>query len=496
MAPTNEHVTTDRFMLWVLAGIFLVGLGLAGWHDTWIEAIVVGGLAVAGPFVVMNMAPGSVASRISVALGLMVLVALQIQQAHGLIEMHFGVFVALALLFAYRDWVPLVAGAALIAVHHVLFNALQAGGAGVWIFDSNRSGWDIVFIHALYVVVETAALCWLALLSREDARVGVEIVQATRAIMATPEKINLDVRCEAGKSPVLHNFNRMMEALHNLLREAESAVAQLAVLIGHSAENNGRLAQQASDKLTFTEQIASAMQELSQSVDEVATSAQDTASHTDGAFQNNHQCLRQVEETARLVSGLSQSLSSTGEKIGTLAQDCQAINAVVDVIRGIAEQTNLLALNAAIEAARAGEQGRGFAVVADEVRALASRTQESTQEINKLIRNLQVGSQEAVTAVADCQSRVLTTEQTSSAVSQALAVVNRSLDEIRGMNQQIAAAVEEQGAVSRSVAENVTGIRNATDDMNSFIQSNLKEAQHAETLVRGLNQQLNAFRIT
>lgn len=495
MTDTGIDIQTDRFMRWVLSGAFLVSLGLASLHNTWLEALLVGGLALAGPCILTQMSPGSVAGRISVAAGLMALVALHIQQAHGLIEMHFGVFVALALLFAYRDWIPLVAGAAVIAVHHVTFNALQAAGTGVWVFDDNRQGWDIVFIHALYVVVETAALCWLALLSREDARAGSEIVRTISTIMATPDRIDLGVRCNAGRSPALTNFNRLLDALHAVLQETETVVARLASIMGQCSTSNGSLAKQAQEKLVFTEQIATAMQQLSQSVESVAGSAQDAASQAESAWQHNKQCRNKVEETSHSIGGLSQSLSSTGVKIGTLAQDCQAINAVVDVIRGIAEQTNLLALNAAIEAARAGEQGRGFAVVADEVRALASRTQESTQEINKLIKNLQTGSQDAVSAVADCQNRVQATEHNSSAVSEALAVVNQGLDGIRGMNQQIAVAVDEQGTVSRTVAENVTGIRNTTDDMNRFIQTNLEEIQRAETLVRGLNQQLNAFRI-
>lgn len=493
-SQSQQALRIDRFFLGVQAVAFIVSLGLASWYDTWTEALVFGLLSVGGAFMMVQTAPGSTLSRISNAIALMVLVALHIHQAHGLIEMHFGVFVGLALLFAYRDWKPLVTGAALIAIHHIAFNAMQAQDMGVWLFDNGRLGWKIVFIHALYVVIETAALIWLAQSSREEARVSQEITTATAQAQNESGKLDLRVRCDERGSAVLATFNKMMQQMEQVVQDTGRVSRNLVEVMQHSSESNHALTQLSQSKVKLTEQIATAMNELSHSVESVAESAQQTSASTDRAVEDNRLCLRRVNETQASVNNLSGSLQNTGAKIADLASDCQAISAVVDVIQGIAEQTNLLALNAAIEAARAGEQGRGFAVVADEVRALASRTYESTKEINRLIANLQTGSRDAVAAMDDCQHRVQDTEKHSLEVVQRLSEISGELDKVSSMIQQIASAVEEQSTVSRDVSNNSVEIRQSSQELSKYARAGFDDVKTAEQLVADLNAKLNAFR--
>ena len=199
--------------------------------------------------------------------------------------------------------------------------------------------------------------------------------------------------------------------------------------------------------------------------------------------------------TQSAIQGLSGSLSGAGDKIEALAENCKAISAVVDVIQGIAEQTNLLALNAAIEAARAGEQGRGFAVVADEVRALASRTSESTKEINNIIGNLQSGSSDAVGAMDDCQNRVQDTESSSLEVVNRLSGISTSLDNVSGMIQQIATAVEQQSAVTRDVSDNAIEIKNSAQEISRYSEDSMRDVEHAEKLVLDLQTALSRFQV-
>ncbi|MFM1892245.1 MAG: hypothetical protein RLZ44_1322, partial [Pseudomonadota bacterium] len=151
----------DRLMLGVTGLLFVLSLALAGWYDTWFEALLIGLPALVVPAVLSRVAPGQRITRVTFALALMVFAALHIQQAHGMIEVHFGIFVLLAFLLVYRDPWPILAGAGLIAAHHLGFDYLQASGAPVWVFEI-RSGFGIVLVHAGYVVAETAVLVWIA----------------------------------------------------------------------------------------------------------------------------------------------------------------------------------------------------------------------------------------------------------------------------------------------------------------------------------------------
>ena len=412
-----------------------------------------------------------------------------------MIEMHFGVFVGLAFLFAYRDWRPLLLGAVLIALHHVSFNLLQEQGAPVWVFDNDRLGWNIVFIHAIYVVAETAALIWLAQIGREEARVSQEVVRVAQQVHLDDRTMDLSVRCDAAGSGVLEGFNNMLAKIEQLVKDTKAVLTELVQVVQHSAESNRKLESLSRDKMGLSEQIAVAMDQLTQSVVSISENTQETSRNTDQAVSDNRLCLENVNLTQQSIRGLSGSLVGAGTKIETLAENCRAISAVVDVIQSIAEQTNLLALNAAIEAARAGEQGRGFAVVADEVRALASRTYDSTKEINNLIVNLQSGSEDAVGAMTGCQQKVKETERYSTEVVERLSEINTGLEGVNGMIQQIAAAVEEQSAVSRDVAENVNHIKQASQDVTSHSSDGLHEVQRAEQLVSELNGKLAAFRV-
>lgn len=495
MSSSVTDVRNDRFLLIVLGLAFIVSLGLAGWYGTWAESVVIGGLSVGGALAICNMAPGSLLSRMTNAVALMMMVALHIHQAHGMIEMHFGVFVGLAFLFAYRDWRPLLLGAVLIALHHVLFNLMQEQGAPVWVFDNDRLGWNIVFIHAVYVVAEAAALVWLAQIGSQEARVSQEVIRVTQQIHQDNQAMNLTVRCDAAGSPVLERFNSMLAKFEQLVKDTKNVLQELVGVVEHSSDSNRKLDALSRDKMGLSEQIAVAMDQLTQSVVSISDNAQQTSHNTDMAVADNRSCLESVNSTQQSVQGLSSSLGGAGQKIEALAENCRAISAVVDVIQGIAEQTNLLALNAAIEAARAGEQGRGFAVVADEVRALASRTYDSTKEINDLILNLQSGSEDAVTAMSDCQQKVQETENHSVKVVGRLTEINAALDGVNAMIQQIATAVEEQSAVSRDVAANANHIKQASQDVSSYASDGLQDVQRAQQLVSDLNGKLAAFRV-
>lgn len=220
-----------------------------------------------------------------------------------------------------------------------------------------------------------------------------------------------------------------------------------------------------------TEQVASAMHEMSATVQEVARNAAYAADGTVEAQQSADEGRVVVNDAIRSIRDVASDVEQAADVINQLNSNADNIGTVVDVIRSIAEQTNLLALNAAIEAARAGEQGRGFAVVADEVRTLAQRTQQSTQEIQDIVGRLQAGAGEAVEAMNHSTEKTESSVQRATSAGQALEDIAKIVSKISDMNTQIATAAEEQSAVAEEINNNITAI-------NELSQGTADEAYH------------------
>ncbi|SDI67201.1 methyl-accepting chemotaxis protein [Pseudomonas panipatensis] len=257
--------------------------------------------------------------------------------------------------------------------------------------------------------------------------------------------------------------------------ELDSASGELNAIAAIMAEGTR-------EQFSRTDQVATAMHEMSATAQEVARHAADAARAADDADQHAQSGERVMQSTIQTITQVSDEIASTAEVIRRLEADSGRIGKVLEVIRGIAEQTNLLALNAAIEAARAGEQGRGFAVVADEVRTLAQRTAESTAEIHQIIDTVQTGAVNAVRAIESGQSR---SEQGLEQVTQAgdmLQSITHAVEAIRDMNRQIATAAEEQTSVAEDISRNLAEITSIASTNDENVQRTHRASQHLHGL--------------
>ncbi|WP_083921349.1 PAS domain-containing methyl-accepting chemotaxis protein [Dasania marina] len=212
-----------------------------------------------------------------------------------------------------------------------------------------------------------------------------------------------------------------------------------------------------------TDQVATAVHEMSATIMEVARNAQNTSDAANEAKEGADHSKAIVNTTAEVIADLSEEVANASAVIQQVEASSEAITGVIDVIRSVAEQTNLLALNAAIEAARAGEQGRGFAVVADEVRSLANRTHESTEEIMNTIEALQSGARKAVSCMQKASDRAVTGSDHAQQAADAIEKINGKITQISDMSTQIAAAVEEQGMVSEDINQNIVRVKDYAD---------------------------------
>ena len=290
-------------------------------------------------------------------------------------------------------------------------------------------------------------------------------------------------------------FNKMLEKFEALVQQIQSSSVQLAA----ASEEVSSVAQESTNSIlqqrSETDMIATAMNEMSATVQEVANSAESAAGAAHSANNDAQGGSSIVKNTARVIAQLASDVTDASDVIHQLESDSENIGSILDVIKNIAEQTNLLALNAAIEAARAGEQGRGFAVVADEVRTLASRTQESTQEIEEMISKLQNGAKHAVDVMDKGRNQAIEGEQQAKEASESLEAITRAVSTINEMNTHIASAAEQQSATANEMNQNIVNISQVSEQTASGSEQTTMAANELAKLASDLQQLVGQFKI-
>ncbi|WP_434988397.1 methyl-accepting chemotaxis protein [Pseudomonas protegens] len=287
----------------------------------------------------------------------------------------------------------------------------------------------------------------------------------------------------------------MQEKLRDTLQSISGSAHQLASAaeeLNSVTEEGARGLSQQNNEI---EQAATAVNEMTSAVEEVARNAVSTSEASKSATTSAGDGRDQVRETVSAIERMSSDVQGTASLIGDLANESRDIGKVLDVIRGLADQTNLLALNAAIEAARAGEAGRGFAVVADEVRALAHRTQQSTSEIERMIGSIQSGTEHAVDSMRNSTERAESTLSIARGAGQSLDTINSAISEINERNLVIASAAEEQAQVAREVDRNLVNIRDLSVQSTTGANQTQAASSELSRLAVDLNNLVTRFKL-
>ncbi|WP_206486497.1 methyl-accepting chemotaxis protein [Thalassotalea sp. G2M2-11] len=290
-------------------------------------------------------------------------------------------------------------------------------------------------------------------------------------------------------------FNTMLASFRNLIIQVNQSVDTVNTATRNLSENIHSANEGVQSQIQETDMVATAVTEMVATVDEIAKNTQEAADKAESTHDNSEQGKIGVDTTIAKIDELSNTLLASESVVHDLAKDSDTIGSVLDVIRGIAEQTNLLALNAAIEAARAGEQGRGFAVVADEVRTLASRTQDSTQEIESIINSLQNRTKEIVSHMAECRAQGQESADQASTAGQMLEEITQDVSTIMDMNTAIATAIQQQSAVASEVNEHVVLIRDVAENSGKTANQNAQMGEELSQQADVLNREVNQFSV-
>ncbi len=490
---TQRFETMDKKMLLVVGVLVFMSLALAPWHNTWLISLTIGLPTLLLSLYIINQFPGTVISRCFLACASMVMIAVQIHQAHGMLELHFGVFVVLALFSTYLDVKPLLTAAAVIAVHHLAFSLLQANNTNVWVFPKAENALSLFLIHAAYVVVETGFLVYFVSLSQRERHTSDELLVISKGISSKEEMIDLTLRCDASDVVALDDFNNAIAAIDNTIGQVKSVSSRLLNVSNISQDFNE---DSISKQTEHANQVAKTAEQLLNSIGSVVQGTKETANETSKVFMETESGLESMISLHQSNLQLNELLSDTCEEVEGLAENCKQISSVVEVINSIADQTNLLALNAAIEAARAGEQGRGFAVVADEVRALASRTQESTGEIKSIISQLQDGSSSSVKAMHNCNNTIESSLVMSKQVETSLQGVHQAISKIKNDALKISASMEEQDVMGGELSSNVGFISTLSNSIDSVLKNNFNIVDELKLLSNQMDHMLEKFEVS
>jgi methyl-accepting chemotaxis protein len=472
--------------------MFLIPIGYDTGLFAFVASLIVAILASLGYY----MLRGTRLFGILAGVLLMTMSAIMIQTQLGRIEMHFHIFGALALLLIYRDWLKIVVAAGFIAVHHLLFtalqlNAVQLGDMPVTIFSYGCS-WGIAFLHAAFVVFETAFLVYYAIMMRKEQLVRVQLIAAVSEVQ---QNNDLSIRVpDEGNNSVASAFNNVIDNFDQLIGDIRKTLDHLSSLSENLLSSSTNTNTNMSNQHEQISHAVNAMSEMSLTIQNVAENAQQAANAASEADNEASSGARVVSQAVTMTKELTASMNQTNESIELLNQNAESIGSVVDVIRGISEQTNLLALNAAIEAARAGEQGRGFAVVADEVRTLAQRTQESTEEIQSIIESLQSVTERVVVSISKGQENTGKTADEICKAGEALDSIVKAVSKINDMNTQIASNSEEQSVTSKSISENIRQISEISMNSVSDTENYQKAAQDLKTLAESLSNNVSKYK--
>ncbi|WPB57140.1 methyl-accepting chemotaxis protein [Xylophilus sp. GOD-11R] len=465
LAAQDEHQSlrqADRVMLFAI-GVSLMGaLVLAMRHPAMGTAVGLAALLSAMAGAAYLLFGGTLASRLTIALVQVALVALHIQLAYGAIELHFGVFVTLALLMVYRDWRVVVFAAALFALHHALFDRLQAAGYGF--YCTTQADFDRVLLHAVYVVVQTGIEVVLVRRMQRMVRAGQELTRLVSAINS-PAGIDLQIDTIAVHMPKPRALAQTVGRIRHAVEEVRQVAGDMEHTATSVADGGERLRQR-------TARVTESLEETAASLEEIAS----TSRLSREAAHSANAVAAQATDEARRGGAVMQQMVSTMQVI---SEGSARIGDIVGMIDSIAFQTNILALNAAVEAARAGEQGRGFAVVAGEVRSLSQRSAQAAREIKALI--------EAST------TQVRSGAQLVAGVGDAMGRIVASVEQVASLMEQVDTATSEQQRGIEHVNESVAQIEAMTQETAHLAHASADASQEMRDEIDRLARAMAAF---
>jgi methyl-accepting chemotaxis protein len=495
----------DGWFFWLLAAHLPLVAALSFMRGTWLAALVFGVPVIAAGMAAARLARGTFFARCAVATSLLLVSALLIHQSGGMIEMHFHIFAILSFLLMYRDWRVPVVGAVVVAVYHAAAHVAQMAGTGIFLFG-DHGGWGIVGVHAAWVVFQVAVLAHIARGLASETR-------QAESLMRVAERLgdgDLTARAERGAGAVgdaaeamnqgtermadtVRTVRDRVMVVHDVATSFSGAADHVTGAAGEVSASLTQIASAAQEQALNTQHMARALGEMAVSIDGVAARAGDVSLASEHAAQVAQDGAEVIADAVGRLDRIREIVLDSAQQIGRLKTFSEQIGDITQMITGVASQTNLLALNAAIEAARAGEHGRGFAVVADEVRKLASQSGNAAQRAGDLIRSIQEVTAGVVETMdrgtAEVEASAQRAAHAGGVLREIVAVVQHATRDVKAITKSASEISGDSRRVLAEVGISSSGGKGAQslDEMVEASRRNAAAAEDAAAAVQEIN---------
>ena len=459
-----------------------------------LPAFIFGVPIAAVPLMLSFQSPYSALSRHAMAIGVQLLTALHIHQSFGLIEVHFEIFVLLAFLSYFRDWKVIATGTAVVAVHHISFFFLQAGGAPLFIFEEGHISFSILLMHAAFALAEGGVLMYMAKQSHQEGSGAAELRLAIDNMQRSDGKLDLTVALNR-QSNIVKPFAELIDQVKSLIELASNLtddVVNGCNKMESAANNMFEISRNTDQELAM---VSASSEEIAQTM-QLSTEQTTLASDKASAAQTSSQSTRDsISNSSRTIESLRHTLNAAADTNSALNEQCSHISDAMRSITAVAEQTNLLALNAAIESARAGEHGRGFAVVADEVRTLAIRSKESADQITSITEQLVAQTASSVDQMQTCIQLVDEAVVSSDRATSAMTEIMQQIREASESMTEIATSAVEQETASASIAQSTARLSEFTSEELATAESLAEEVEVLSQVSKRMRSAIERFKL-
>jgi len=483
-----------RLFTIIFSFLFIESIGVGLYFGTLTQAFIIGLPLCILPIWLLRTYPDNVVTAHIVAAAIMMFSFLHIQQTFGLIEVHFEIFILMAVLIMFVQWRVFITAIIFVAVHHLSFYYLQTQNTGFYVFDPDRLAFTTVLIHAGYAIVEVLVAGYIAKTLQRERRAGLSLSYATEQIMEDPENIKLSLRAGDTKSDAVVGFNILLDYISDVIKQVQAQSESLQKNSRELIEVHDQLADGVVHRTQQTDDIANSGAQVAHGFKLVEQESEALKSQVDHITKTVSNALEDVLQTDSKSRELLTLLNHTEEQISHLVAAGGVISGLLNEISGIAEQTNLLALNAAIEAARAGEHGRGFAVVADEVRSLANNSKATTDKIGLTLKDLVNNSKTSTQSMSQCVNFVVDLTDISTAMKENISTMSGQIKAVASSSESVAQVVAEQAGNTELIASSTDTMRQNQYQDTQIVEQLTAKVQLIDVSIDVLEQSIAKFK--